>query len=576
MVKEHSVSGQKAMILRNDKSIESLLNQTFESANFPPPSWDETGTEWYHSTQAAHGCNLLLVEAGSAGHTGHFAVFDAFNNHEGTVSSLVTPRLHPTTAGNVLTYSVELYQMSEEIENKKAGAMLFIEFSTDNGITWTTSTTNVLLALPNYNLATTGWHTGSVSLASYNNQTVRVRFRAVSDWGWCVICIDNISGPDADILTYSHEIIAEKSWADFNGFGYYGVIPNAQLSIVDFAGVVRNGGSSAQADVTYHVNINNNVYSGDAGNNNPVAVLDTSATDTLFSRLIISATSPADYGAKLWFTQSQADQQPSNNIADSVCFSGSTGNYSRIRDYDTYVTPYSFGSYAPATTGMVFGATYHFITGARIDTVYVNIFKSSGTTGLRAVLFSLSLFTGLIEQVDSSDIMNLTPVDSISTLKFKMNGAMQIPAGSLMIAGIKVIFSPGTDTVSFLAQAGTFPGDIFKASRSYLFMDNEWKWAPVNFVPSIGMIVTSNTNIKNHNNEQIPALYPNPTKGLLYLDMPGHAFISVVNSLGQTVSTKNVLPGITTIDIGNMAEGPYLIRMHSGDKPVVKIINLVK
>lgn len=566
----------KASITNPAKAINALLGETFESTNFPPTSWDTTNVEWYHSTQTANGVQLSQVEALSAGHTGHFLVFDSYNTDAGVTASFITPRLHPTLANNLLNYKVELCQLSTDINNMGAGAKLFIEFSTDNGTTWTVSSNNVLALLPSYNTATTGWQSGSVNLAAYTNQTVRVRFRAVSDWGWCDICLDNISGPDADILAFSNEIIAEKSWADFSGLGYYGTIPNSQLSNVDFAGVVTNAGSLAQSNVTLHADINNGTFSGTTGINNPIALLDTSLTDTLFSHVVLASTVPTTFKTKLWFTQSQIDQQPLNNTTDSIYFSSSATDFLRTSGYDTYVTPYSFGTNAPAASGMNFGATYHFISNAQIDSVYINIYKNKGATSLKAMLFAINFISGTIVPVDSSESVIIPTTESITRTKFKLLFPYQTTAGSLLIAAIKMNFTVGTDTISILAQNSSFPGDMVKASRCYLHQPTGWSWNSVNFVPSVGLIIKSNTSIERPGNDGLASIFPNPATGVLHIESKTNVMVTVYNLLWQAITNPSTIIDSGTIDLNHLAEGTYFVKLQSGENISIKKISLVK
>ena len=183
-------------VLSQSKDINAVLNQNFDNIGFPPYSWSVTGAAntWYNS-----GSTYVQSHNYEAPGTpnGHFAYFDSYELNVNVEGSLITPVLHPTTASNTFTYKVNDYLLNSDYI--ASGAKLYIEFSTNGGTSWTTSTTNELASLPNYNSTTTGWQTKTVSLSAYNNGTVQVRFRAISDYGGFSIGIDDVTGPEADI-----------------------------------------------------------------------------------------------------------------------------------------------------------------------------------------------------------------------------------------------------------------------------------------------------------------------------------------------------------------------------------------
>ncbi|MDR2010111.1 MAG: Ig-like domain-containing protein [Bacteroidales bacterium] len=213
--------------LKNDERIEqkenyrgvksnlgTLLDESFE--NFLPDEWNlnpNVASYWFSSEYAWY-YNLsepyLPLELG-ANDDIYYAVFDATNATVGTTQSLITPLLYPIESECVLYFDVYQLQMytNDWIE---AGIELYVEVSTD-WFSWSNSTNNVLTSIPNYNSET---ETGisyarlSIDLSSYVNQSVYVRFRAVSDWGAFWLVLDNVTGvylsPDLSIGDISIEL----------------------------------------------------------------------------------------------------------------------------------------------------------------------------------------------------------------------------------------------------------------------------------------------------------------------------------------------------------------------------------
>ncbi|WP_462281889.1 T9SS type A sorting domain-containing protein, partial [Salinivirga cyanobacteriivorans] len=64
-------------------------------------------------------------------------------------------------------------------------------------------------------------------------------------------------------------------------------------------------------------------------------------------------------------------------------------------------------------------------------------------------------------------------------------------------------------------------------------------------------------------------IYPNPTNGVLHIDVDGTNHVTIINAIGQVINTVKV-NGQSTIDLSNNASGVYFIRLSSGDKVATK------
>ena len=254
-----------------EKDMLANLSQDFNALTFPPSGWSVDGVAdaWYNSGDAA----INQYEA-NAGATSHFAYFDCFNLPNNDVASLITPVLHPVVGNCTLTYTVNLYLLNSSY--LMTGAKMYIEFSTNGGTTWTSSTTNVLATLPNYNTASSGWQTKTVDLTTYNTQAVQVRFRAVSDYGGMGLGIDDVTGPNADVVLAVNDLVNNKTFCDFGGFGFYSLVPTNEISPIRYGMDVANVGSAAQPNIVLTATVNSTPYVSDA-----YASLASGANDTL-------------------------------------------------------------------------------------------------------------------------------------------------------------------------------------------------------------------------------------------------------------------------------------------------------
>ena len=64
-------------------------------------------------------------------------------------------------------------------------------------------------------------------------------------------------------------------------------------------------------------------------------------------------------------------------------------------------------------------------------------------------------------------------------------------------------------------------------------------------------------------------LYPNPTKGVIYVYGAENAGVSVFNSVGGLVLTKSNFTG-TSLDLSSLAKGVYMVRIEKADHNVIQ------
>lgn len=72
-----------------------------------------------------------------------------------------------------------------------------------------------------------------------------------------------------------------------------------------------------------------------------------------------------------------------------------------------------------------------------------------------------------------------------------------------------------------------------------------------------------------------PSVVPNPATSLLTVGGTGTGTIELINALGQTVLTHTAADGDTTIDVGQLPRGAYILRLHSHKELVTKKIVLM-
>ncbi len=84
------------------------------------------------------------------------------------------------------------------------------------------------------------------------------------------------------------------------------------------------------------------------------------------------------------------------------------------------------------------------------------------------------------------------------------------------------------------------------------------------------------TSINEISNNDVINIYPNPTKGELYITNAENSTIYVFNIIGEVLISIDNAATVNTIDISSFAEGAYIVRIVSDKYVVTKKINLIK
>jgi hypothetical protein len=563
----------------NIKATKYSFDETFEEGYFPPLEWTDsssTGGYWYSSANDPNN-----IESLATNHTGHFAVFDSYDDTIGTIGCLETPELVPAVGYDSISYSVDLVQVSTNSGYKGSGDSLVIEFSTNGGATWTKSRTNVLKTLPNFNTATTGWVTKYVSLKTYNGQKVKVRFRNISDYGWCECGIDNVSGPPVSLPAYDD--IATWTMLDFNGSDYYQYVPFNQLDTLTYLCAAANGGSSALTNVTLNVNVNSSTITGSS---TPVASLAAGVIDTLGVQPIFTApATTTEYLAQLSLTQTQTDAHPANNTGDSIAFEASPSYYFRSLSLSAVLSPYSFTSPIVAITGMEFGTNYYFVNSTaatEIDSIVVGGYYANGGS-ITGKLYIINPSSGVRTAVDSTAAVAVTsstfsnyPSNS-TVIELPLITPYIVSAGTFTTATVALTTTIGTDTIE-IGSDGNFIGDASYASAAYMYNGTSWAWYSVGSVPNVGMTISPSTvGIKDYTADNILSIYPNPSNDLVnVVSNQNIESIKITNTLGQTVFEDNIGLNHTQLSTSEFKAGYYFVQVKNKDGITTKSLEVIK
>lgn len=174
----------------NMNTPKTALTENFEGT-FPPSFWNlTTGTgDWTQSTDVDHTTG-----------TGNAAIYDCYNIEGTDPAYLTTPTMAVTAGDTLFTFWCNYYLVSGTWGN---ASKLCVDKSTNGGITWTTDTTNYLSTIT---LDT--WTQFTINLSANIGQNVKIRFKAISDYGSYNIAIDDINGPALNISAHDLGVTA--------------------------------------------------------------------------------------------------------------------------------------------------------------------------------------------------------------------------------------------------------------------------------------------------------------------------------------------------------------------------------
>jgi len=545
------------------RSVNSVLNESFNL--FPPNNWSANPATGFWEGSA----DWQYTQYASNYGDGVFAVMDCFNITATEVGSLITPVLHPTAVSNILSFDViEILLNDEDISS--TGMALFVEFSTDGGANWTTSSTNVLTSISNHNTATAPQTptTLTADLSAYNDQTVQARFRCVSDYGGFSLFLDNVTGVEADVISINNDLLVNQSYLLNSTSGYYGTIPSTQSSPVAFTQKVSNIGVNDQTNVTLSAIVNDGSFDVYTATSTPVTVnagdVDSLYTSTHFTIPAGSKTYTVAYNV----SQTETDETPNNN-KDTLKFASEDYTFARAFSASTYFGATQLASLGSGD-GLVVGNIFNFVANTRVESITMMIYTGTSVGAvLNGQLYDASNGTLIAETGDYS-IVAADVTNMMVTLTF--TNPVDISAGTAIVAGMEITYVAAGD-VKILCDGS----DLQIISYNLFYLPNaspSATWTSINGTgtPVIILDLTDPTSVNQVSKNNI-SVYPNPSNGLVTINGVEKASVNVYNTLGALVMSAN---NVNSIDMSALANGTYMVKVTTANESVVKQVVLTK
>ncbi len=77
-------------------------------------------------------------------------------------------------------------------------------------------------------------------------------------------------------------------------------------------------------------------------------------------------------------------------------------------------------------------------------------------------------------------------------------------------------------------------------------------------------------------NKWIASVYPNPAKNVITIDNANQSTVSIINMMGQIVVSQYINSEYANIDISQLPEGTYIVRIEKGNEINTQKLNIVR
>ncbi len=572
-------TGDYATYLK-DINLNVIFEEDFEGT-WPPTGWtviDGPLTEHWHQDPgnnfAYNGTQLAYIywEVGGV------------DSDDWLISPSIT--IPSTAQPSKLAFDwISTYHYNVELDD----ADIFVYISTDGGTTWPTTVwadddstliaqSGVVFPWPSYE-----WCTSFIDLSAYAGQDIQFAIQYTGNDGGS-FWLDNViiyEAPHYDVSHYDYR--PEFGWFDY---GCLSQIPWPFPMDLYFWSRARNFGTDDVNNVILDVDVSDQFGSVFTGISETTLILselaidsltvDTNAWYTINETLATSTADLKNYTTTFTLSLDETDEFPADNVE---IFNFATTDSVYARDNGNVAPPYT----SPATwvggdvDGAAFGPRFDFTNTADVEVNSLSIHISSYCGEGSTIKAAIWLYDGTNwNEILASDYHDIVAGDigNWLLLPFVKDQFSEFLVQGLYIAAIQVVAFNGVDfwitedVETPQANYATF-WNLDGTAWEYYGNYNSTPFIRLNIQSDLPVAIDQAGNVVSN-----VSIYPNPTTGELQISNIKNANVIVYNIVGEVVSSfSNVF---NNVDISDLSNGSYIVKVITENNVTTKKINLVK
>lgn len=426
-----------------------------------------------------------------------------------------------------------------------------VHISTD-GTTWTpfvvtdgTETTGVNTANPDL-------YSVNISSVAAGASQIWVRFHYEATWGW-FWAVDNVK----IVVTDDYDLkMQDVYWGSVGAWGtylpYY-KIPTAQVTNVDFGGIIKNNGALSQPDIMFTAATTG--YTGTSA----TAALTPAALDTFWTTTPWApAATVAAHTFNFTASSSATEAFPIDNTLPATTIN--VTNYTYARDKGT-----AAGGTYNAGNGFESGNIYDIFANATIKGIDVQI-STSAVAGaeIYAKIYSIDPSTGDFIWMDESLPYVLTSANLGQLITLPLQNAQALNAGEPYLVVVGSYGDGGASNDLVIATSG-----VSEAQTTFYYDMTDATWYYSTSTPMVRMNFDPSLGVNEVENSYELSVYPNPanTNATVSFSLNNEANVSInVTDLSGKVVYTNALGtvnGTQSVNVNTDAlnSGVYMVNV---------------
>ena len=440
----------------------------------------------------------------------------------------------------------------------------------------------------------------TVNITDYaaGEASVYFRFRYIGEWdyAWMVDDVKFFVAPDHDLqlmgarvnfFNYPHWVDPTSyPMGEYYGYsGFYSMIPQNQIqnegATITFDGTIKNLGTM-DAQPTLGISVTDpsdaEIFTNSTTTDSVLATEEKDTIGIVDTELTLPA---AALGTYTWtFTASEDGVTEENPVDNTIEYQTEITENMYAHDNNNVTGGWSTENYTDGgSDGDMVGVLYPFFEQDTIDKAHVYISSMTGIgASFVAKLLTYNSDAGEWEEMMASSVVNVTDSADLGAwheVSFPAPGIVE-PVDGYTEVMVAIEYFYGDASSFRLGIDGSAPTNGWE-TYMYFMSDDTWYYYGGDHVA----LIRVETRMQDDNavalNEFTDfSVYPNPTSGTATISNVKGATVEVYNMLGKRVRMIENAEFQTDINLSDMAEGTYLVRVKTDKGVGMKKLNVVK